>query len=206
MFHHEKCPGTFRTARPLILASASPRRKELLSSAGIEFVIEPSGAEEPAPGSGDDPLSYAASNAMLKASEVAARFPGSAVLGADTIVVLDDEILGKPSDESHAIEMLTSLCGRRHTVITACCLLGVTGGEVMFDSATDVWLDAQDARVIRAYVKSGEPLDKAGSYAVQGGGAFMVSRLEGSYTNVVGLPMEKVIPVLLEHHVITVKV
>ncbi len=205
MFHNAECTGPFQTSRTLILASASPRRRELLAAAGVKFSVEPSRAQEPPAEKGQEPLGYASENARIKALEVASRFLDAAVIGADTIVVLEDKILGKPSSPEHAVEMLSSLCGREHTVITACCIAGINSGTRMFHAQTRVWLAAQDSAIIEAYVAGGEPLDKAGSYAVQGCGAFMVSRLEGSYTNVVGFPMEMVIPVLLEEGVISVR-
>ena len=204
MLHNTECTGPFQTSRTLILASASPRRRELLAAAGVKFSVEPSRAQEPPAEKGQEPLGYASENARIKAMEVASRFPDAAVIGADTIVVLEDKILGKPSGPGQAVEMLSSLCGREHTVITACCL-AVINGSRMFHAQTRVWLAAQDRAVVEAYVAGGEPLDKAGSYAVQGCGAFMVSRLEGSYTNVVGFPMEMVIPVLLQEGVISVR-
>ncbi len=205
MFHHQECKGPFRTASPLILASASPRRRELLGAAGIEFRVEVSRADEPPPEPGQRALSYSAANARAKADEVAARFQGTAVLGADTVVVLGNDILGKPSDAGHAVRMLASLCGNMHSVITACCLCLPGGGRVEFSSETRVWLAEQDPGLVSAYVHCGEPMDKAGSYAVQGCGAFMVERIEGSWTNVVGLPMEKVVPVLEGHGIIEVR-
>ncbi len=206
MPHHRKCAGPFRTSRPLILASASPRRRELLAALGLEFSVSVSAAEEPAPSLGDKPLDYACANACIKAREVAARHGDCAVLGADTIVVIEGEILGKPSDSAHAVEMLSRLCGARHTVITGCCLVCTrSGSEDIFHAATDVWLAGQSNEIIRSYVAAGEPMDKAGSYAVQGCGAFMVQRIEGSWTNVVGLPMEMVVPVLLKREIIGVR-
>jgi len=188
----------------LILASASPRRRELLRALGLDFDVVVSRASEPAAGDADIPEDYALNNAYLKTMDVASRFSRAAVLGADTIVVIDGEILGKPSDSYDAFRMLSRLCGHRHTVITSCCLV-LPHCKCMrrFSCSTDVWLADQAGGTVDAYVRSGEPLDKAGSYAVQGCGAFMVERLEGSYTNVVGLPMEHVVPILIEEHIIS---
>ncbi len=206
MLHHGKCAGPFRASSPLILASASPRRQELLGALGLEFAVEVSSAGEPPPSPSDTPVDYACANACIKARDVARRHEGCAVLGADTIVVLNGEILGKPSGSTHAVEMLSRLCGTRHSVITGCCLvIGPSGAENVFHAVTHVWLARQRAETIRAYVESGEPLDKAGSYAVQGAGAFMVERIEGSWTNVVGLPMDMVVPLLLERKIIAVR-
>ena len=206
MSHYQECAGSFRTTGDLILASASPRRRDLLSALGLKFSVEVSRAEEPPPSSADIPLDYACANARIKASEVAERFPGCAVLGADTIVVLDGEILGKPSNRAHAVEMLSRLSGARHTVITGCCLVCKSFGyETMFHASTHVWIAEQRPEIIRAYVQSEEPLDKAGSYAVQGCGAFMVQRIEGSWTNVVGLPMDMVVPFLIDRNIIAAR-
>ncbi len=208
--YHQECAGPFRTSRPLILASGSPRRRQLFQALGLDFSVEVSSVEEPAATSQDTPVEYACMNARLKAMDVAGRYPKSAVLGADTIVVLNGRILGKPSDHRHAMEMLSQLSGVRHTVITACCLI-VTGQagslefEQVFHASTHVYMGELDPEVIKAYVASGEPLDKAGSYAVQGAGAFMVQRIEGSWTNVVGLPMELVVRALLDRKIIVVR-
>jgi len=150
-------------------------------------------------------MEFALQNSRLKAAEVADAFSDGVVLGADTIVVMEGTIMGKPRDRKHALEMLSSLAGRSHEVITACCLI-MPGGlrTVQFSVSTTVWLAPQDEDVLRAYVDSGEPLDKAGSYAVQGMGAFMVKRIQGSYTNVVGLPMCELVSTLKDLNVLEV--
>lgn len=208
--YHQECAGPFRTSTPLILASGSPRRRQLFQALGLDFRVEVSRVEEPAATLRDRPVEYACTNARLKAMDVAGRYPGSAVLGADTIVVLNGRILGKPSDQRHAIEMLSQLSGVRHEVITACCLVvtgqtGTVGSEQVFYASSHVYMGELSPEVIKAYVASGEPLDKAGSYAVQGAGAFMVQRIEGSWTNVVGLPMERVVHALLDRQIIMVR-
>lgn len=173
---------------------------------GVDFAVEVSRTQEPPPGPGAVPVDYACANACIKVSDVRKRFPGYAVLGADTIVVLDGEILGKPADEADAVEMLSRLCGRRHEVITACSLaVPGSGDEIVIHETTMVWMAEQALEVVRSYVAGGEPLDKAGSYAVQGCGAFMVERLHGSYTNVVGLPMNALVLLMLENHVLSVR-
>lgn len=204
--HHAQCTGPFRTAVPLILASASPRRRELLGMLGVDFSVEASRAVEPQPGTGDVPVEYARANACMKVAEVRERFPGCAILGADTIVVLEGEILGKPADAASAVEMLAALTGRRHKVITACSVV-MPGSceEMVIHATTMVWMAQQPREIVSAYVAGGEPLDKAGSYAVQGCGAFMVDRLEGSYTNVVGLPMNELVPLMLERGILSVR-
>lgn len=203
--HKQQCKGPFRPATALILASASPRRKALLASIGLDFGVVPSDVEEPPPGEKVEPVSYALSNARLKAEDVSRKYPQSVVLGADTIVVLDDIILGKPQDKGHAVSMLTELCGRTHRVFTACHLIIPDSGRG-FDLVAEsrVRLASLAPSIIKAYVETGECLDKAGSYAVQGIGAFMVEGIEGSYTNVVGLPLSGVVKFLVEKEVLVV--
>jgi septum formation protein len=176
----------------LILASASPRRRELLGRLGIPFRVIPSDVTEAAR-AGESPAAYALRVAREKALDVAHRHPGCWVLGADTIVTVDGQILGKPRDAADGHRMLTLLSGRAHQVMTAFVLVGRTGtvfasqvvtSQVAFRPLTD--------EQIHAYLATGEPFDKAGAYAVQGRGATLVERVEGSYTNVVGLPMDEV--------------
>lgn len=201
-----QCQGPFQTTCTLVLASSSPRRQGLLSGLGLDFVVRPSESQETVPRPGESPLEYAESNSRLKALDVAQRYPQAVSLGADTIVVLNGEILGKPGDENDAFNMLSRLVGRSHEVITSCCVVWLEK-EIMveFSASSFVWLAEQDPDVLRAYVATGEPLDKAGSYAVQGIGAFMVERIEGSYSNVVGLPVDKVIKYLMELKVLKLR-
>ncbi|MCK4426350.1 MAG: septum formation protein Maf [Deltaproteobacteria bacterium] len=201
-----QCQGPFQTTCTLVLASSSPRRQGLLSGLGLDFVVRPSKSQETVPRPGESPLEYAESNSRLKALDVAQRYPQAVSLGADTIVVLNGEILGKPRDENDAFNMLSRLVGRSHEVITSCCMVWPEK-EIMveFSASSFVWLAEQDPDVLRAYVATGEPLDKAGSYAVQGIGAFMVERIEGSYSNVVGLPVDKVIKYLMELKVLKLR-
>jgi len=189
--------GAFRETADIILASGSPRRKELLGSTGVRFRVVPSSVEEPAPGDGETPGGYALRMARLKVLDVARQYPGAFVLGADTVVAVGGVILGKPRDEADARRMLAMLSGREHSVVTGCVLAGPAGDIV--------WEQAESSRVsfatlteeaIAAYVATGEPMDKAGGYAIQGLGAFMIARVEGSYTNVVGLPVAEVVSVL----------
>jgi len=176
----------------LILASASPRRRELLQRIGVVFVVIPSDTSEAAQ-PGELPQEYALRVASEKAQYVAQRHPGIWVLGADTIVEIDGEVLGKPRDAADGQRMLSKLSGRTHRVMTAFALLDgdsrVRIRQVVTSRVTfKPLLDAQ----IGEYLATGEPFDKAGAYAVQGVGASLVERVEGSYTNIVGLPMDEV--------------
>ncbi|MBI2678984.1 MAG: septum formation inhibitor Maf [Candidatus Koribacter versatilis] len=178
-------------ASPLILASASPRRAELLRAAGIAFRVEASNLEE-ARESGETPRAYAERLARDKARVVAQRFPGQPVLAADTIVVLrngvDDAVLEKPADAADAARMLRHLSGRAHEVTTAVCLLA-QGEEQVRSETTRVLFRRIETEEILAYIATGEPMDKAGAYAIQGGAARWVDKIEGDYENVVGLPV-----------------
>jgi septum formation protein len=173
----------------LVLASASPRRQELLRNAGIEFVVHPASLPE-IPRPGELPRSFAERMAREKALAVAAQRPNDVVLGADTVVVVDREILGKPRDSSDAARMLRLLSGRKHEVITGVCLAGgKLKAAVIRSEQTTVIMNPLSDDDIRSYVASGEPMDKAGAYAIQGIASRWISRIEGDYFNVVGLPV-----------------
>jgi septum formation protein len=177
----------------LILASASPRRRELLANAAFEFEVRPSAvAETPHPG--EKPEEFARRAAREKALDVAAKAePGTLVLGADTVVALEDSILGKPLDAAEAEQMLRQLSGRTHHVITAVCLLRAPDRVAdLQQETTAVTFRPLALEEIRAYVASGEPFDKAGAYAIQGLASKFVARIEGDYSNVVGLPVGRV--------------
>ncbi len=196
-------PGAFRALRPLILASSSPRRRELLASLGLAFSVRVVDGAEPEPSLDDDPAAYAMRAAQAKAEAVAAacREEGqdAVVLGADTIVVLHEEhgpvILGKPSSREEALAMLLHLSGRTHTVYTGCCIVwppsGGRGAECFCDAA-EVTFAAWPEDVLRAYAATGECDDKAGSYAIQGLGSFLVSGIRGQWSTIVGLPVQDV--------------
>ena len=192
----------YTTVKPLILGSGSPRRKDLLQSAGIEFQIKPATCEEPSPAPGHNPEDYAIQMAELKAENVAASNRGAYVLGSDTIVVRDQNILGKPLDRAEAYDMVKSLCGRKHEVISGCALISPEGKKISFAISTEVEFIDFDKAAVRAYAATGEPDDKAGAYAIQGQGAFLVKGISGSYTNVVGLPLARVIESLKEWGVV----
>jgi septum formation protein len=189
-------------AQELVLASASPRRREILAQLGLRFRVLESGVDEP-PAGARDPAQYATELAGQKAAAVAARLAGEGssafVLGADTIVVIDAMVLGKPSDDAEAVRMLLRLQGRSHQVITAVALRRA-GGELArgFASRSTVTFRALDELTVRRYVASGEGRDKAGSYAVQGLGAGLVRAIDGSYSNVVGLPACETLELLRE--------
>lgn len=182
----------------LILASASPRRRALLASLGIPFGVVASGHEE-RPWPREKPASYALRNAMEKARAVACQYPDATVLAADTIVVLDDQILEKPVDEGHAVSMLKRLSGREHEVITGVCARH-PHGDSFCECAEAVRTRVRFRRLsdeeVSAYVATGEPMDKAGAYAIQGGAAGFVDRIDGPFDNVVGLPLDAVRRVL----------
>jgi len=175
----------------LVLASASPRRAELLRAAGFDFEAIPAHVDE-AMDAEETPDGYARRVAQLKAEAVAARAPGRPVLGADTIVVVDHQVLGKPADVDEAKQMLRLLSGRAHIVLTAVCLLNPAAGARRVQTGvarTTVEFAPLSPEEVDWYAASGEPLDKAGAYAVQGLAARFVTRIEGSYSNVVGLPV-----------------
>lgn len=172
----------------LILASASPRRADLLQSFGLDFSIEPADIDEaPKPNElGPDLIRRVA---LEKAQKVAKAHPLAYVLGADTGVLLDQQCLGKPRDDQEAIQMLTSLSGRSHQVCSAVALIEPSGLAHEAFVTTTVWFSSLPEAFIKEYVASKDPLDKAGGYAIQNQAGIFVSRIEGSYTNVVGLPL-----------------
>ena len=182
----------------LILASASPRRQELLSSAGISFEVLPSEVDEGFQ-EGEPPEEYVVRLARRKATKAGERHKDRWVLAADTVVVIDGRILGKPGDRQEAREMLGVLSDQEHRVITGFCLLrGDSGKSREGTVTTRVRFKRLSSREIEWYLDTGEPFDKAGAYAIQGKAAFMVREIRGSYTNVVGLPLTEVIEALQE--------
>ena len=182
----------------LILASASPRRRELLERNGVQVCVEPADIDEHH-ADGELPQDYVHRMAVSKCRHIARKHRGEHVhvLGADTIVVLGREILGKPTDEAMAMAMLRSLSGREHEVMTAVCLINaLDGAEESFVCKTIVQFDEISDQRLSRYVASGEPMDKAGAYGIQGGAEGFVKRIDGSYTNVVGLPLCETLGVL----------
>jgi len=170
-----------------VLASASPRRQELLIAAGYRFTVDTADVDE-TPQAGEAAGAYVARLAEAKARAVLARRPDALVLGADTTVVVDGHILAKPEDPADAARMVRQLQGRAHEVLTGVALVSATWARVAV-AATTVWFAPMTTAEIDAYVASGEPMDKAGAYGIQGRAARYVTRIEGSYSNVVGLPV-----------------
>jgi septum formation protein len=191
--------------RALVLASASPRRQELLRNAGIAFITRSTNIPE-LPRKGEAPRDFALRMAREKALAVFQERPDDFVLGADTIVIIDSEILRKPRDEADAARMLCLLSGRTHQVTTAVCLAGPmgarqpkTGFEDKRSETTSVTIAKLSEEDIRSYIATGEPMDKAGAYGIQGVASRWISRIEGDYFNVVGLPVALVYRMLKEH-------
>lgn len=182
----------------LVLASSSPRRSELLRSAGFRFdIIHPRNVEE-TKFPGESPLDYALRVCREKGASVgSATDIDSIIISADTIVVLDNRIYGKPESEQEAFDTLKALSSRTHEVITAYSVLNGSGDLVQTNFRnTLVTFKSLAAREIESYIKTGEPVGKAGSYTIQGTGAFMVEKINGSYTNVVGLPLSDLVDIL----------
>jgi septum formation protein len=186
---------------PLVLASSSPRRQHLLTEAGIEFVVRPANIQEIRLPS-EAPKEFAERMAKEKAAFI--RNYGinqnEAVLGADTVVVIENEVLGKPADANDAARMLRLLSGRKHFVITGVCLAGRNFEDVRSET-TGVYFSELSEGEIASYVESGEPMDKAGAYAIQCGASRWVAKIEGDYNNVVGLPVDLVKRMLRQHGV-----
>ena len=180
----------------LILASASPRRRDLLDAAGVAHVVDPVDVDERRQPD-EPPDEYATRVARSKALAGQARHPADIVLGADTIVVVDGDVLGKPGDDDDAVAMLTRLSGRAHDVVTGVALAW-PGHDRTVVERTRVWFAPLTGDEIYRYVVTGEPRDKAGAYAIQGMASRFVQRIDGSYSNVVGLPVATVLQLLRE--------
>jgi septum formation protein len=182
----------------LILASASPRRRQLLTQVGLDFVVDPSTHEKEI----DNNIPFgelACQLAEHKVLEVAKNHTEGIILGADTIVAVDDKILGKPRSKSDAVQMLKSLSGRWHSVYTGLFVLDVASGKKQKEyDESRVKFKEISAKEIENYVKTGEPMDKAGAYGIQGKGALLVEKIEGCYYNIVGLPLFKLSKLLSE--------
>jgi len=180
----------------LVLASASPRRQELLRNAGIAFEMQPAHInEEPLPG--ESAKDCAERLAREKALAIASQRPHDVVLGADTVVTIDSQLLGKPTNAEDAARMLRQLSGRDHQVITGVCL-AFNGHVSVASETTQVTVNQLTEKEIEVYIASGEPMDKAGAYAIQGIASRWIPRIEGDYFNVVGLPVALVFHMLRE--------
>ncbi len=186
----------------LILASQSPRRRYLLDQAGLEFEVIPSHFDEDSVKL-TNPADYVKTLAGKKADEIARQFPGSWVIGADTIVTIDNTVLGKPGHPDEARQMLEHLSGQSHRVLTGYAIVCKhKQARIVNVIQTDVEFKSLTAGEIEWYIHTDEPFDKAGAYAIQGLGTFLVRRINGSYTNVVGLPVCEVIETLIEMGVV----
>ena len=191
-------------SRKIILASQSPRRKELLEQTGIKFDIIPADIDETLPGD-TPPEEMVKSLSRMKAFHIAENHPKAAVIGADTIVTIDNKILGKPCSRQHASDMLQILSNRSHTVYTGytvCCL--ATGLTVTEAVATEVFFKNISPRESAFYTNTDEPYDKAGGYAIQGIGSFLVKKIHGSYTNVVGLPVCETMEIFINEGIVEI--
>jgi len=184
---------------PLILASASPRRQEYLTRLGLTFRIMPATIDE-TPEPGESPSAFARRMAATKAGQIGDAHPEACVIGADTVVTLDRRIFGKPRDHEEALTMLMALQGQTHEVITGFALVARSRNIEEVDAVTTlVTFGVFAETILRAYVDSDEPMDKAGAYGIQGIGSFLVQSLTGSCSNVVGLPVHAVVQSLLTH-------
>ena len=184
-------PGSRRT---IVLASRSPRRSELLAAAGISFEVLAADIDE-TPHTNEAPEAYVEHLAIEKASAVLALRPGTTVIGADTTVVIDGQMLGKPADAQDATDMLRLLQGRPHDVFTGVAVASASG-VLAAVAHTRVWFRVMTDEDISWYVASGQPMDKAGAYGIQGLASRFIDRIDGSYTNVVGLPVAVVFSIL----------
>ncbi|MCH7322241.1 Maf family protein [Solibacillus sp. MA9] len=186
----------FTTNEQLVLASASPRRKELLSMLGVPFTIVTSNVEE----TSVEALTvedYVEGVALLKTRDIAAKCPDKCIIGADTIVVFNDQILHKPTSHEEAVAHLKQLRGNRHMVMTAVAIVLADGTEHTIVEKTSVLFKEVSDEMIEAYVQTKDPFDKAGGYGIQTSGALLVDKIEGDYNNVVGLPIASLVQKLL---------
>ncbi len=192
-----------RVVPPIVLASQSPRRAQLMELIGLPFMVEPADVDETYPPD-EEPEAHAGRLAREKAQVVAGRRPDALVVGSDTVVVVDGDVLGKPRDEEHAVAMLMRLAGREHRVLT-----GVAVAAPPLDSgaplrvvsgveAVRVWFRSFDEATAREYIGTGEPMDKAGAYGIQGYGATIVERVDGDYFAVMGLALGRMIGLFRE--------
>ena len=192
----------FKTCKSLILASASPRRRQFLTDLGLTFTCLPADIDE-TPKTEETPTAFALRLAREKARVIAEQHPQAYVIGSDTVVTLNNRILGKPADAAHALDILHSLQGKTHQVITGLSLTCLQ--DNCFENltrTTDVTFSAFSDSILRAYIKTGDPMDKAGAYGIQGKGSFLVKTIQGSCSNVIGLPLNTCTSLLLKYGVI----
>ena len=192
----------FKTCKSLILASASPRRRQFLTDLGLTFTCLPADIDE-TPKTEETPTAFALRLAREKARVIAEQHPQAYVIGSDTVVTLNNRILGKPADAAHALDILHSLQGKTHQVITGLSLTCLQ--DNCFESltrTTSVTFSAFSDSILLAYIKTGDPMDKAGAYGIQGKGSFLVKTIQGSCSNVIGLPINTCTSLLLKYGVI----
>ena len=190
----------YQTNKPLVLASGSPRRRQFLSELGIVFTVETHAGDEPLPFAGENPAEYACRCAQTKTTAVrdnSVHQELACFVGADTIVVLENEIMGKPVDDAHAFEMLRRLSGVTHRVITGTSIMYPSGIVDTYAVETEVTMKHYSDDALWAYIRTNEPADKAGAYAIQGIGSFLVESICGSWSNVVGLPVTELLEKLV---------
>lgn len=192
----------FTTCKPLILASASPRRQQFFADLGLTFTALAADIDE-TPLDGEKPDAFALRMAEEKAEVIARQHPASWVIGADTVVTLNGSILGKPADAAHALEILRTLQGKTHQVITGLALTcPEEGNSVSLTETTEVSFAPFSDAVLASYIRTGEPLDKAGAYGIQAKGAFLVETIHGSCSNAIGIPLQTCIARLIQFKVI----
>lgn len=197
-------PPLLHALEPVILASGSPRRRELLAGLGLTFKVMPAAVNE-TPGNREQPEDFARRMAVAKAIAVAGTRPSSWVVGADTIVVMPGKtILGKPRNREHALMMLRQLRGNTHQVMTGLCLCCVNKGvrASLVETTEVTFTEEVGDEILQAYIRTGEPLDKAGAYGIQGTGSFLVREINGSCSNVIGLPLHRLLSLLIENRVV----
>ncbi len=193
----------FITNKPIFLASASPRRRKFLADLDLEFTCCPADIDE-TPYAAETPAAFALRMAQTKAEAVADQYRQAYVIGADTVVTFADKILGKPADSARALEILRSLQGKTHRVITGLALICRDEDcNTTLTRTTKVTFQSFSDSILRSYINTGDPMDKAGAYGIQGKGAFLVRTIQGSCSNVIGLPVGLCTSLLLQYNVIS---
>lgn len=183
----------------IVLASASPRRKKLLAEIGLEFDVVPSNAEESSDLSKMPIEELVQKNALMKARAVAGNFPEALVIGCDTDIFFKGKLVGKPKNAEDAKKILKEFSNKWHSIVSGIAIINTkTGREITGFEKTNVKVKKLSEKEIAKYIETGEPLDKAGAYGIQGKGRFLIERFEGSYSNIVGLPLEKLVGRLKE--------